>query len=367
MHHLLDQVPVDLPLIDLSQGAPGYPPPEAITARLAAAAAEPDTARYTPILGIPGVRQAVAEDLADCYGTAVPVDHIGMTAGCNQAFATVASTLAAPGDGIVLVLPYYFNHHMWLELDGIEPQLVRPTTGVAPTVDELDAAIDDRTRAVVLINPGNPTGLTLEPSLIADAADLCRARGIVLILDETYRSFVPGEAAPHDLFMRADWADHVVSLHSFSKDLAIPGHRTGCIVGHPDLLAETAKLIDCVTICPPRLGQEAVIAGIREAGEWRRAKIAQIASNQARFEAVLADRPGGFELHSAGAYYAWVSHDRDESSDVIAERLLVERGVYSLPGSAFDPEPGRMLRFSFANASTDQLDQLHDRLSGLTR
>lgn len=367
MHHLLDRVPTETPLIDLSQGAPGYPPPPAIVERLAAAAAEPDSARYTPILGVPGVREAVADDLADCYASTIPVDHIGMTSGCNQAFAMVASTLAAPGDGIVLVLPYYFNHHMWLELDGIEPQLLRPATGVAPTIDELDAAVGDRTRAIVLVSPGNPTGLTLDPGLIAEAADLCRRRGVVLILDETYRSFVPGDAPPHGLFDEPEWADHVVSLHSFSKDLAIPGHRTGCIVGHPDLLRETAKLIDCVTICPPRLGQEAVIAGIRGAGAWRQAKVAEIAANQARFEQVLASRPGGFELHSAGAYYAWVSHDREHSSDVVAERLLVERGVYALPGSAFDPEPSRMLRFSFANASLAQLDQLHDRLAGLRR
>lgn len=367
MHHLLGDVPADRPLIDLSQGAPGYPPPPAIVERLAVAATEPDAARYTPILGIPEARAAIAADLSACYRTDVPIDHVGMTAGANQAFAMAASTVAAPGDEVVLVVPYYFNHHMWLVLDGVTPTLVRPSTGVAPTVAELEAALTERTRAIVLVTPGNPTGLSLPPGLIAEAADLARRRDLVLVLDETYRSFVPGEDPPHDLFSVDGWADHVVSLHSFSKDLAIPGHRTGCIVGHPDLLAEAAKLIDCITICPPRLGQEAVIAGLADTSGWRVAKVAEIAGNEARFREVLADRPGGFELHSAGAYYGWVSHDRDQSSDEIARRLLVEQGLYTLPGSAFDPEPNRMIRFSFANATLAQLDELPARLADLRR
>ncbi len=367
MHHLLDRIPADRPLIDLSQGAPGYPPPAAITDRLREIAGDPTMARYGPPLGVDEVRRAVAEDLSTAYGASIGADHVAMTTGCNQAFSLVASTIAAPGDNVVLVLPYYFNHHMWLELDNLEARLVRPATGVAPTVDELASALDDRTRAIVLVTPGNPTGLTLEPDLIAAAADLASARDVVLILDETYRSFVPGDAAPHEVFRRAGWADHVVSLHSFSKDLAIPGHRTGCIVGHPGLLAEASKLIDCITICPTRIGQEAVLAGLADTSGWRAAKVAEIAANEARFRAILAERPGGFELHAAGAYYGWVSHDREASSDTVAERLLAEQGVYTLPGSAFDPEPGPMLRFSFANASIEQLDTLGDRLSALSR
>jgi aspartate/methionine/tyrosine aminotransferase len=153
-------------------------------------------------------------------------------------------------------------------------------------------------------------------------------------------------------------------LHSFSKDFAIPGHRVGAIVGHPDLLREAAKLIDCVTICAPRIGQEAAIAGLTRAREWRDMKVAEIGANQRRFEAVMEASPGGFELHSAGGYYGWVRHPFPHiRSDELVRKLLLTQGVLTIPGTAFMPEDEQMLRFSFANATMGELDELGRRLS----
>jgi aspartate/methionine/tyrosine aminotransferase len=177
---------------------------------------------------------------------------------------------------------------------------------------------------------------------------------------------VPGGGAPHGLFERPAWREHVVSLHSFSKDLAIPGHRVGAVIGHPDLLREVAKLIDCVTICAPRAGQEAALAGLTRAQEWRADKVAEIAAKQQRFEAVMAERPGGFELLSAGAYYGWVRHPfPDEPSDELVRRMVLEQGVLVIPGTAFMPTDAQLLRFSFANVEIERIDELGARLSAL--
>ncbi len=366
--HLLGQVPPDRPLLDLSQGAPGFPTAPAIAARIAEVATQPDGGRYAPLLGLLHVREAFAGEVGDAYGTAGSADvsaaDVCITSGCNQAFCMVASAIAEPGDDIVLTAPWYFNHHMWLGLDSVGATIVEPADGLEATVEEFEQAIGPRTRAIVVVTPGNPTGHVVSAERLAQYAALARDRGIALIVDETYRSFVPG-GRPHRLFDDPDWRDTVVSLHSFSKDLAIPGARVGAIVAGPDLLREAAKLIDCVTICAPRLGQEAVHAGLTQALEWRAGKVAEIAEKQRRFESVLASRPGGFELRSAGAYYGWVRHGLDVATPEVVERLLLEQGILTIPGTAFTPTDTSMLRFSFANADLDRLDELAPRLIDL--
>ncbi len=365
--HLLALVPVDRPLLDLSQGAPGFPPAPQVVERMARVAHEVDGSRYTPVLGLAHLRTAFATELSTLYSANIDVADVCITAGCNQAFAMVVSTLCEPGDEVVLTLPYYFNHDMWLSLDGETARYLRPADGLNPTVADAEALLGPSTRALVLVTPGNPTGHSLSGEVLAQFATMAADNDIVLIVDETYRAFVPGGGAPHRLFDDPSWRDHVVSLHSFSKDLAIPGQRVGAIVGRPDLLAEVAKLLDCVTICAPRIGQEAAHAGLTEARDWRDRKVAEIAAKQARFSRVMEQKPGGFELVSAGAYYGWVRHPfvGEPSADVV-ERLLVEQGVLTIPGTAFMPDDEEMIRFSFANADIDRLDELADRLENLS-
>jgi len=361
--HLLSQVPAGRPLLDLSQGAPGFPPAEVVQRRMAEVAMAPDGSRYGPIRGLPKLREALADDVCSQYGGDVSPNDVCITAGCNQAFAMVISALVEPGDEVILTVPYYFNHNMWLGIDGVTVRYLAAGSGVSPTIDEAAACMTDRTRAIVLVTPGNPTGHIMEPDELSAFAQFAADNNIALIVDETYRTYVPGGVAPHDLFSRQDWRDHVVSLHSFSKDLAIPGQRVGAFLGSSELIVEVAKLIDCVTICPPRIGQEAAHAGLTEAGNWRAQKASEIAAKKARFSHVMDRAPGGFVVRSAGAYYGWVEHPfRSMPTVDVVERLLLEQGVLVIPGTAFTQTDDHHLRFSFANVELDRLDELPDRL-----
>jgi aspartate/methionine/tyrosine aminotransferase len=353
----------DRPLLDLSQAAPSFPPAPVVADRVAAVAHEPDGARYAPQPGIPILREAFAADLTDAYGSPVSSEQVLITAGCNQAFCLVASALASPGDSMVLATPFYFNHDMWLRVEGIEPRHLAPRTDLLPHPEDLAALVDESTRALVIVSPGNPTGVTIPPERIAMLAAEARRLGLVLIVDETYRTCRPTSDAPHDLFAASDWGDHVVSLHSFSKDLAIPGYRVGAIVGGPGLLVEALKLLDCVAISAPRIAQEAAAAGLLHAGEWRRDQVARIADLQRRFESVMTGRPGGFEVVSSGAYFGWVRHPFAQLSGPEAvRRLVLAHDVLVIPGTAFTPTDEQMLRFSFANLTPDEIDELPRRL-----
>ncbi|MFZ9017444.1 MAG: aminotransferase [Ilumatobacteraceae bacterium] len=372
-HALLPQRRGSRRLLDLSQAAPAYPTAPVIADRIAAVAHEPDGGRYAPPPGLPHLREAFASELSASDGADVSPRHVLPTGGCNQAFCAVMSAITEPGDEVILPVPYYFNHDMWLRLSGVVPVHLHPTGSTAagsehlvPDVDRAASLITDRTRAIVLVSPGNPTGLTVPLDVIGAFADLAGERDLVLVLDETYRNFRTEDGPPHAEFRRPRWDEHVVSLHSFSKDLAIPGHRVGAIVGGEALLHEALKFIDCAQISAPRIGQEAVVAGLLHAAEWRRVQSDRVARLQRRFEAMMAGEPGGFRLVSAGAFFGWVRHPFETPSSEVVRRLVLDHDVLVIPGTAFTPADEGHLRFSFANLDDGDVEELGNRLDELT-
>lgn len=165
------------------------------------------------------LREALAKDMSRCYGADIPSDNVAITAGCNLAFYAAILALAAPGDEVVLPCPWYFNHEMTLTQLGVTcvPMRTQPPA-FEPSVDDLRPLLTERTRAVVLVTPNNPTGAIYSPETIAAFADIAKERHIALVLDETYRDFLPSkQEQAHTLFQRPDWRDTIVHLFSFSK------------------------------------------------------------------------------------------------------------------------------------------------------
>ncbi|MCP5028621.1 MAG: aminotransferase [Actinomycetia bacterium] len=366
-HALLAERTNDRPLLDLSQAAPSYPTAPVIADHIAAVARSADGGRYCPQQGLPELLEVFAAELSADYRGDVDPSQVLITAGCNQAFCLTVSALADPGDEVILPLPYYFNHDMWLRLEGINPVHLPTGADLMPEGEQAARLITDRTRAIVLVTPGNPSGATVPPETIHAFAALAAEHDVALIIDETYRSFRPTTEPAHDLFARPRWDEQVISLHSFSKDLAIPGYRVGAVVGGPPLITEVMKLLDCVAICAPRIGQEAVIAGLTRANDWRRAHSGRIAAAQGIFEETMATRPGGFELTAAGAFFGWVRHPFEgESTQSVVRRLAVDHDVLTIPGVAFTPGDDRFLRFSFANLDAADFVELDRRLNEMS-
>ncbi len=352
------------PLLDLSQAAPSFPPPPVVAERVAAVAYEQNSGRYVPQPGLPELRTAMASELTERYPGSIATENVLITAGCNQAFCVVASAITKPGDNLIVALPYYFNHDMWLEVEEVERRYLEPGPNMVPSVDDAAALIDEHTRAILLVSPGNPSGVTLSPELIGAFRDLCVARDIMLVIDETYRSNRGTDAAAHDLYAEPAWTDTVVTLHSFSKDLAIPGYRVGAVVAGTAVVTEALKLIDCVAICAPRIGQEAALAGLLHATEWRAEQAARIHERHQQFKEVMAAKPGGYELVSSGAYFGWVRHPHtDKPAQEVVSDLLKSKDILVIPGTAFTPTDQQMLRFSFANLDEAEIDELARRLS----
>lgn len=354
------------PLINLAQAVPGTPPADALAARIAEAAGKPEASTYGPLAGDMPLREALAKDISSIYGGQVTAADVAITAGCNQAFFAALIALARAGDEVIIPSPWYFNHKMALDMLGVTavPLPALAQHGFVPRPEDARTLVGPKTRAILLVTPNNPTGATYPPEIIAAFRDLCEQAGIALILDETYRDFLPeGHGRPHALF-EGDWRGRLVHLYSFSKAYAIPGHRLGALVADPAIVREVGKVLDTVQICPPRAAQAAVAWAVDGVRAWREEKRGEINARAAIFQAAVAEAPG-WDISAIGAYFAFVRHPFDAGAEAVGERLAREAGVITLPGPYFGPGLDRHIRFAFANVADEVLPAVAARLRAL--
>ena len=355
------------PEIDLTQAVPGYPPHPEMLERLAQAAGTRAASGYGAIDGDVALREALSNDINDFYGAAVSPEEVAVTAGCNLAFAMAATVAAAPGEAVMLPAPWYFNHHMALTMHGIStvPLPCRAEDGFVPDPAMAEALLTPGVRAIVLVSPNNPTGAIYPADIITSFAALCRRRGLWLILDETYRDFLPAQSVPpHRLFGDPDWADVLVHLYSFSKSYCIPGHRVGAVAAGGEFRAELLKVLDTMQICPPRAAQTALAWAIDGLRDWRAGNRAIMAERADAFRAA-ARAFQGWQVDALGAYFAYLRLPADmEGALATAERLAAFRGLASLPGPFFGPGQERHLRLAFANVDLAAIAQIAGRLGG---
>ncbi|MEY3005655.1 MAG: hypothetical protein RLZZ491_2831 [Pseudomonadota bacterium] len=363
----------DRPLINLSQAAPVDPPPDALVRAMAdAMLTNPASHLYGPVLGLPELRAELATQWSAGYGGTIRPTQVAVTAGCNQAFTAAMSTLAGAGDEVILPLPFYFNHKMWLDMEGVRSVALPTGDDLLPDPAQAAALINKRTRAIVLISPNNPAGVEYPAALLRAFYDLARQHGLALILDETYRDFHSGTGAPHDLFADPDWDGTLIHLYSFSKAYRLTGHRVGAIMASEARLAEVEKFLDTVAICPPQVGQIGALWGMRNLGDWLAGERAEILARRDRLRQEF-DRLPAWRLLGCGAYFAYVRHPFDLPSDQVAQRMVERAALLVLPGTMFGPRKAQggtgqaeaTLRIAFANADRAGLVQVVDRLAAL--
>ncbi len=359
--------PPHRPLINVSQAAPVDSPPLPLRQALAEAALnDPAAHLYGPVLGNPALRAEVAGQWSASYGGSIAPDQVAITQGCNQAFTAVMSTLAGAGDAVILPTPWYFNHKMWLDMQGVHAIPLATGPGLIPDADAAAALITSETRAIVLVSPNNPGGVEYPAETLIAFRDLCRAHGLALIVDETYRDFDSRSGRPHDLFTDPDWADTLIHLYSFSKAYRLTGHRVGAVIASTDRLAQVEKFLDTVAICPSQLGQIGALWGLRNLTQWLAGERAEILARRAAmingFSAL-----DGWTLLGCGAYFAYVEHPFAAASDVVCKNLVTAASLLMLPGTMFQPpqapEGARQIRIAFANVDGTGIAEMFSRLS----
>ncbi len=359
----------DRPLINVSQAAPVDAPPLGLRQALADAALHDDASHlYGPVLGMPELRAEVAARWTMAYGGTITEDQVAITAGCNQAFTAAMATLAGAGDEVILPTPWYFNHKMWLDMQGVGAVPLPTGDSLIPDPEAAAALITPRTRAIVLVSPNNPGGVEYPAEVLRRFFDLARSRGLALIVDETYRDFDSRTGAPHELFTDPGWSDTLIQLYSFSKAYRLTGHRIGAITASAARLFQVEKFLDTVAICPSSLGQRGALWGMRHLDQWLAGERAEILDRRAAMVEGFGRLPD-WRLLGCGAYFAYVEHPFVLASDALAKSLVADAGILLLPGTMFTPEGSadgaRQLRVAFANINRDGIGQLFDRLAAV--
>jgi len=363
--------PVDRPLLNVSQAAPVDPPPLALREAMADIVInDADAHLYGPVLGYDPLRAQVASQWSAAYGGTIAPSNVAITSGCNQAFAAAIATICAEGDEVIIPVPYYFNHRMWLDMVGVKTVPLDAGSAMIPDAQAAERLITPRTRAIALVSPNNPAGVEYPADVLQAFMDVCRTHKIKLIVDETYRDFDSRTGAPHTLFQDPDWGDTLIHLYSFSKAYRLTGHRVGAMIASDDQLAEAEKFLDTVTICPNQIGQRAALWGMQNLSEWLAGERREILDRRAaisdHFPLIAAK---GWRLLGCGAYFAYVQHPFDMPSDQLAPKLVRDASALLLPGTMFMPndmpQGQRQMRIAFANIDRNGVADLFNRLSNL--
>lgn len=349
-------------VISLGQALPFFPPPDSVVAAARAALDRRDVHMYSTDPGLVTLRTALASRLS-AMGIDADADDLIITAGANHAFTLALITLVDPGDEVVLPAPFFTNHEMAVRALGavaIEaPVADRDTFSIGWR--DIESHLTSRTKAVVLCTPSNPTGAAIDPCEGDTLISELQRRGIVVISDETYMQFVYG-GRHWSAASFPGWRQNVAVVGTFSKSFAMMGWRVGFLLADAAVCAEAVKIQDAMIICAPMISQIAVEAAVRDA--WHHAESfhpAFLERRQALVEG-LAAIPRLSWTPTNAAFFGFVRVDGCTDSAALANALLEEVHVVTIPGSSFGRSGEGHLRLSYGSASVEAVREATERL-----
>jgi aspartate/methionine/tyrosine aminotransferase len=348
-------------IIDLTQGLPIHYPNSATNNKAAKKIFENETSCYTARNGIYQLRELWAKELNSFYKSAITESQILVTSGCNNAFAIATTALFDALDEVILSTPYYFNHKMWLEMSGVKINFLDTTsTGYLPAPEKITALLNNNIKAIILTSPSNPTGVSIPADIMSKIMEICVAKDLILIIDETYKSY--GENR-HNLFDNQSWDQNLISLHSLSKDFALCGYRIGCIIGGEKVLSEMQKVSECLTVCPSHIGQIIAIASLQSGIKSRNSNVKKIIDKATYFKTKANCVSTGFSFETIGAFFAWVKYSYKIPPDEMIRKLAIDYGILTLPGYLFTPFDKNYIRLCYSRLSKEDIDTFFYRLN----
>jgi aspartate/methionine/tyrosine aminotransferase len=360
-------------VIGFGAGEPDFPTPANVVAAAAAACAEPRNHKYTPTPGLPELRAAIAAKTRRDSGYAVEAAQVLVTNGGKHAVYNVFQTLLDPGDEVLLPAPYWTTYPEAIKLaDGVPVEVFAPERAqFRVTVEQLEAARTPRTKALVFVSPGNPTGAVYPRDQIEAIGRWAVEHGIWVVTDEIYEHLTYDGHEFHSMpVVVPELADTCVVLNGVAKTYAMTGWRVGWMIGPRDVIAAATNLQSHQTSNVADVSQRAALAAV--SGD-----LEAVAEMRAAFDRrghlmheMLVAIPGVTCLVPQGAFYCFPSFEGVLGREIgghtpqttleLCELVLDEARVAIVPGEAFGA-PG-YARLSFALAD-DALVEGVERLA----
>jgi aspartate aminotransferase len=354
-------------VIGFGAGEPDFPTPARIVDAAVAACHEPRYHHYTPGAGLPELRAAVAAKTARDSGLRVEPSQVLVTNGGKHALYEAFTTLLDPGDEVLLPAPYWVTYPEAISLTGATPVIVETglSTGFRVTVEQLEAAVTDRTRLLVFVSPSNPTGAVYPREEVEAIGRWAAGRGLWVLTDEIYEHLVYGDAEFTSMpAVVPELADRCVVVNGVAKTYAMTGWRVGWLIGPPDVVKAAINLQSHATSNVANVSQAAALAAVsgdlhevhemRAAFDRRRRKMVELLRAISGFTCV--EPQGAFYCFPsvAGVLGRELRGRWPATSMELADLILEEAKVAIVPGEAFGA-PG-YARLSYALGDDDLIE-----------
>ena len=351
--------------LSLGQGVVYYPPPPTVLDAIKRVMSCEEHHLYGPVAGLDELRTALKDKLQSKNNiTLSDKQRLFITAGANMAFNAIVLALCDPGDEIIILAPYYFNHKMTIEMCSCKAVVVNTDENYQPVITRIAEAISTKTRAIVSISPNNPSGCIYSAQTLSAINALCAEHHIYHISDEAYEDFTNQTHAHFSPGSHPDSATHTISIFSFSKSYGFASWRIGYMIVPCELDSAIHKVQDNILICPPTVSQFAALECLKSGADYVEDRMQQIVANRELCRSMLralADKGLIKPPHVEGALYAFIALS-DRVCDIAAiEKLVVDFGVAVIPGYAFGRQYNNCIRVSYGALSTKRLEV------GLTR
>jgi aspartate/methionine/tyrosine aminotransferase len=352
------------PVIGFGAGEPDFPTPANIVEAAVEACRDPKNHRYTPAAGLPELREAVAVKTERDSAYTVAAGQVVITNGGKQALYETCEALLNPGDEVLLPAPYWTTYPEPIALCGastvVIPTDVRSEFKVS--IEQLDAAFTDRTKALIFVSPSNPSGAVYSPAEVEAIGRWAVDKGIWVICDEIYEHLTFGDHVFSSMpAVVPELADRCVVLNGVAKSYAMTGWRVGWLIGPPDMVKLAVNLQSHLTSNVANVSQRAALCAVSgdlsAVAEMREA----FARRGATIHKLLNAIDGVSCMEPQGAFYAFPSFEgvlgreiagrRIETTLDLAAVILDEAKVAIVPGEAFGA-PG-YARLSFALGDDD--------------
>ncbi|BDO43256.1 pyridoxal phosphate-dependent aminotransferase [Cellulomonas sp. NTE-D12] len=355
------------PVIGFGAGEPDFPTPQPIVDAAIAAAADPRNHRYTPAAGLPELREAIAAKTLRDSGYEVRPADVLVTNGGKQAVFQAFATIVDPGDEVLLPAPYWTTYPEAIRLAGGVPVEVFADTdaGYLVTVEQLEAARTERTKALLFCSPSNPTGAVYSPEQTEEIGRWALEHGIWVITDEIYEHLT----YDHSVFtpivrVVPELAETAIVLNGVAKTYAMTGWRVGWLIGPSDVVKAATNLQSHLTSNVANVSQRAAIAAVT--GDLSAVEAMRAAFDRRRRTMVsMLEQIDGVRIPAPqGAFYAYPSVKgvlgrtirgvTPATSAELAALILDQVEVAVVPGEAFGPSG--YLRLSYALGDDDLVE-----------
>ena len=363
------------PVIGFGAGEPDFPTPSYIVEAAIKACSEPSNHRYSPAGGLPDLKEAIAEKTLRDSGLQISPDQIVITNGGKHAVYNCMQVLLDAGDEVLLPSPYWTTYPEPIALAGATTTVL-PTSeenGFRVSVDQLNASLTERTKALVFVSPSNPTGAVYPREEIEAIGTWAVENNIWIITDEIYEHLVYGANTHHSLpQVVPQCAEQTVILNGVAKTYAMTGWRVGWIIAPKDIAKASATLHSHQTSNVSNISQRAAIAAV--SGPLDPVEEMREAFNRRRqlMFSMLDQIDGVSLMEPQGAFYAFPNFEGIIGSEIagktvrstadLAQIFLEEIHVALVPGEAFGA-PG-YARLSFALSDEDLIEGI-ERIASL--